>query len=154
MIKIHMYISIYVQAVDIQLRGVWKYLVAGAKHQQSQLEWAWTSDRGECGNTCQVANWQVEPIGVQRNWAPGRQPGGADSPRGAREDAEPQRSGWTESIQGMRDSQGIKSLAYICAMCPAAQQSSDPRSSIEPSREGAGPRPSAVRLVAPASLVS
>ena len=45
-------------------------------------------------------------------------------------------------------------LAYICAMCPAAQQSSDPRSSIEPSREGAGPRPSAVRLVAPASLVS
>jgi hypothetical protein len=30
----------------------------------------------------------------------------------------------------------------------------EPRASIEPSREGAGPRPSAVRLVAPASLVS
>jgi hypothetical protein len=42
-------------------------------------------------------------------------------------------------------------LAYICAMCPAAQQSPDPRSSIEPSREGAGPRSYTARLEAPAS---
>jgi hypothetical protein len=47
-------------------------------------------------------------------------------------------------------------LAYICAMCPAAQQSPDgqspdPRSSIEPSREGACPWSYTTRIVAPAS---
>ena len=42
-------------------------------------------------------------------------------------------------------------LAYICAMCPAAQQSPDPRSSIEPSREGACPWSYTTRIAAPAS---
>ena len=51
----------------------------------------------------------------------------------------------------LRRQLGLVPLAYICAMCPAAQQSPDPRSSIEPSREGAGPRSYTARLEAPAS---
>jgi hypothetical protein len=51
---------------------------------------------------------------------------------------------------------GVNTLAYICAMCPAAQQSPDgqspdPRSSIEPSREGACPWSYTTRIAAPAS---